>query len=87
MSPQLILDAKCHVIRDMQILEKQLITKELEEEEKRLAKMMEVERKKASEMQEELECRRKQDLIRFAEGSLFTAEASILFPGLVQELG
>lgn len=66
MSPQLILGAKCHMIRDMQILEKQLIAKELEEEEKRLAKMMEVERKKADEMQEELERRRKQELIRFA---------------------
>lgn len=87
MSPQLILGAKCHMIRDTQILEKQLITKELEEEEKRLAKMMEVERKKADKMQEELECRRKQELIRFAKGSLLPVEASVLFPGLVQELG
>ncbi|KAM7080328.1 cilia- and flagella-associated protein 45 isoform 1-T1 [Ciconia maguari] len=61
---ELILGAKCHMIRDMQILEKQLIAKELAEEEKRLAKMMEVERKKAEEMQEELERRRKQELIR-----------------------
>lgn len=87
MSPQLILGAKCHMIRDTQILEKQLIAKELEEEEKRLAKMMEVERKKADEMQEELERRRKQELIRFAKGSPFPAEASVLFPGLVPELG
>ncbi|KAM6365092.1 cilia- and flagella-associated protein 45 [Pluvialis apricaria] len=61
---ELILGAKCHMIRDTQILEKQLIAKELEEEEKRLATMMEVERKKAEEMQEELERRRKQELIR-----------------------
>ncbi|XP_027652367.2 cilia- and flagella-associated protein 45 isoform X1 [Falco peregrinus] len=61
---ELILGAKCHMIRDTQILEKQLITKELEEEDKRLAKMMEVERKKADEMQEELERKRKQELIR-----------------------
>ncbi|XP_042641616.1 cilia- and flagella-associated protein 45-like isoform X2 [Tyto alba] len=61
---ELVLGAKCHMIRDTQILEKQLIAKELEEEEKRLANMMEVERKKANEMQEELERRRKQELIR-----------------------
>ncbi|XP_071656547.1 cilia- and flagella-associated protein 45 isoform X1 [Patagioenas fasciata] len=61
---EMILGAKCHMIRDMQILEKQLITKELEEEEKRLDKMMEVERTKANEMQEELERGRKEELIR-----------------------
>uniref|UniRef100_A0A8C0I7Z8 Cilia- and flagella-associated protein 45 n=1 Tax=Bubo bubo TaxID=30461 RepID=A0A8C0I7Z8_BUBBB len=64
LSPQLILGAKCHMIRDTQILEKQLITREREEEEKRLARMMEVERKRADEVQEELERRRKQELIR-----------------------
>uniref|UniRef100_A0A8B9E3Q1 Cilia- and flagella-associated protein 45 n=1 Tax=Anser cygnoides TaxID=8845 RepID=A0A8B9E3Q1_ANSCY len=61
---ELILGAKCHMVRDAQILEKQLVAKELEEEEKRLAEMMEVERQKANEMQEELERRRKQELIR-----------------------
>ncbi|XP_074785116.1 cilia- and flagella-associated protein 45 isoform X2 [Athene noctua] len=61
---ELILGAKCHMIRDAQILEKQLIARELEEEEKRLARMMEVERKRADEMQEELERRRKQELLR-----------------------
>uniref|UniRef100_A0A8B9S304 Cilia- and flagella-associated protein 45 n=1 Tax=Apteryx owenii TaxID=8824 RepID=A0A8B9S304_APTOW len=61
---ELILNAKCRMIRDTQILEKQLIAKELEEEEKRLTQMMEVERQKASDRQEELEHRRKQELIR-----------------------
>ncbi|XP_067169257.1 cilia- and flagella-associated protein 45 [Apteryx mantelli] len=61
---ELILNAKCRMIRDTQILEKQLIAKELEEEEKRLAQMMEVERQKASDRQEELEHKRKQELIR-----------------------
>lgn len=70
MSPQLILGAKCHMVRDTQILEKQLVAKELEEEERRLAEMMEVERQKANEMQEELERRRKQELIRQAWGAL-----------------
>lgn len=70
LSPQLILGAKCHMVRDTQILEKQLVAKELEEEERRLAEMMEVERQKANEMQEELERRRKQELIRRAGGAL-----------------
>uniref|UniRef100_A0A8C3GNM8 Cilia- and flagella-associated protein 45 n=1 Tax=Cairina moschata TaxID=8855 RepID=A0A8C3GNM8_CAIMO len=61
---ELILGAKCHMVRDTQILEKRLVAKELEEEERRLAEMMEVERQKANEMQEELERRRKQELIR-----------------------
>ncbi|KAK1329438.1 hypothetical protein QTO34_011624 [Cnephaeus nilssonii] len=42
---QIILNAKCHAIRDAQILEKQLIQKELDAEEKRLDQMMEVERR------------------------------------------
>ncbi|XP_053906653.1 cilia- and flagella-associated protein 45 isoform X1 [Cuculus canorus] len=61
---ELIHSAKCHMIRDAQVLEKQLIARELQEEEKRLDTMMEVERKKATEMQERLEERRKQELIR-----------------------
>ena len=39
---QLILNAKCHAIRDAQILEKGQISKELVDEEKRLDTMMEV---------------------------------------------
>ncbi|XP_062488592.1 cilia- and flagella-associated protein 45 [Pezoporus occidentalis] len=65
---ELILGAKCHMIRDAQVLEKQIIAKELAEEEKRLDNMMEVERRKAEEMQEELERRRKQELIRGRQG-------------------
>ncbi|NWU93778.1 CFA45 protein, partial [Upupa epops] len=61
---KLILNAKCQLIRDTQLLEKQLIAKELKEEEKHLDAMMEVERQKSNKMQEELECRRKQELIR-----------------------
>ncbi|KAJ7307431.1 hypothetical protein JRQ81_009449 [Phrynocephalus forsythii] len=61
---QVILEAKCHAIRDAQILEKKQIEKELGEEEKRLAHMMEVERQKANKMQEELERKRKEELFR-----------------------
>lgn len=39
---QLILNAKCHAIRDAQLLEKNQITKEMADEERRLDTMMEV---------------------------------------------
>ncbi|RMB93934.1 hypothetical protein DUI87_29670 [Hirundo rustica rustica] len=60
----LFLSAKCNMIRDKQVLEKQMIHKELAEEEKRLDKMMEMERDKGTEVQEELERHRKQELMR-----------------------
>lgn len=63
------------MIRDKQVLEKQMIHQEMAEEEKRLEKMMEMERDKGMEIQEELERRRKQELMRWAEGSLFPMEA------------
>uniref|UniRef100_A0A8C5LM78 Cilia- and flagella-associated protein 45 n=1 Tax=Leptobrachium leishanense TaxID=445787 RepID=A0A8C5LM78_9ANUR len=59
-----ILNAKCHAIRDAQLLEKTLITKELEEEEERLDQLMEVQRQKAIKMQEEIEEKRKHERIR-----------------------
>ena len=55
---QLILNAKCHAIRDAQVLEKQQIKKEMNEEDKRLDMMMEIERVNAIKMQEEIERRR-----------------------------
>ncbi|XP_053315912.1 cilia- and flagella-associated protein 45 [Spea bombifrons] len=59
-----ILNAKCHAIRDAQLLEKKMISKEMTEEEKRLDQMMEVERQKAIKMQEEIEEKRKQERIQ-----------------------
>ncbi|XP_030919844.1 cilia- and flagella-associated protein 45-like, partial [Geospiza fortis] len=64
----LFLNAKCNMIRDKQVLEKQMILKELVEEEKRLDKMMEMEREKGMEVQEELERQRKQELMRARQG-------------------
>uniref|UniRef100_A0A8C9NSU4 Cilia- and flagella-associated protein 45 n=1 Tax=Serinus canaria TaxID=9135 RepID=A0A8C9NSU4_SERCA len=64
----LFLNAKCNMIRDKQVLEKQMIHKELAEEEKRLDKMMEVEREKGMKAQEELERQRKQELMRARQG-------------------
>ncbi|XP_053560772.1 cilia- and flagella-associated protein 45 [Bombina bombina] len=61
---EMILHAKCHAIRDAQILEKKVISSEIEEEIKRLDQMMEVERQKAIKMQEETEEKRKQEQIR-----------------------
>ncbi|XP_027985178.2 cilia- and flagella-associated protein 45 [Eptesicus fuscus] len=61
---QIILNAKCHAIRDAQILEKQLIQKELDAEEKRLDQMMEVERQKSLQRQEDLFRKRREERIR-----------------------
>ncbi|XP_012863739.2 cilia- and flagella-associated protein 45 [Echinops telfairi] len=61
---KVILNAKCHAIRDAQILEKQLVQKELETEEKRLDQMMEVERQKSLQRQEALDQKRREERIR-----------------------
>ena len=49
------MNAKCHAIRDAQLIEKVDIKKEQLEEEKRLDEMMEVERRKALKEYEERE--------------------------------
>ena len=51
----MILNAKCHAIRDAQLIEKVDIKKEQLEEEKRLDEMMEVERLKALQEYEDRE--------------------------------
>ncbi|KAM7055395.1 cilia- and flagella-associated protein 45 [Molossus nigricans] len=61
---KIILNAKCHAIRDAQILEKQLIQKEMEAEERRLDQMMEVERQRSIQRQEERDRKRKEERIR-----------------------
>lgn len=58
---QLILNAKCHAIRDAQLIEKVEIKKELLTEDKRLDEMMEVERIKALQEYEEREKKRQQE--------------------------
>ncbi|XP_035301204.1 cilia- and flagella-associated protein 45 isoform X2, partial [Cricetulus griseus] len=60
----IILNAKCHAIRDAQILEKQQIRKELEAEEKRLDEMMEVDRLKSLERHHDRERKRKEEMAR-----------------------
>lgn len=58
---EVILNAKCHAIRDAQILEKGLIQNEMVEEERRLDMMMEVDRQNAIKVQEEIERKRKEE--------------------------
>ncbi|XP_059828818.1 cilia- and flagella-associated protein 45-like isoform X1 [Hypanus sabinus] len=59
-----IVGAKCHAIRDAQILEKEQIAKEMLDEDRRLDTMMEVDRQKALKMQDEIECKRKENGLR-----------------------
>ncbi|XP_070551420.1 cilia- and flagella-associated protein 45-like isoform X2 [Ptychodera flava] len=58
---ELILNAKCHAIRDAQILEKGQISGEMVDEEKRLDLMMEVDRQNALKLQEEIENERREE--------------------------
>ncbi|XP_036930514.1 cilia- and flagella-associated protein 45 isoform X1 [Acanthopagrus latus] len=60
----MIMGAQCQATRDVQIQEKKQIQAELLEEEKRLDVMMEVERRKALETEEEIEELRKNQMIR-----------------------
>lgn len=57
----MILNAKCHVIRDAQLQEKDIIRKEQLHEQKRLDQMMEVDRVNALRVEEEIERKRKEE--------------------------
>lgn len=58
---ELILNAKCHAIRDAQILEKGQVHGEMEQEEKRLDLMMEADRVNSIKIEEEIERKRKEE--------------------------
>jgi len=58
---QLILNAKCHAVRDAQLLEKDIIRKEQLEEQKRLDQIMEIDRQNAIVLEEEIEKKRKEE--------------------------
>lgn len=64
---QLILNAKCHAIRDAQLVEKVEVKKEILDEETRLDEMMELERRKALQEYEEREKARQIERIRGAQ--------------------
>ncbi|KAM6946476.1 cilia- and flagella-associated protein 45 [Aplochiton taeniatus] len=61
---ELILGAQCHAVRDAQILESRQIVSELQEEERRLDTMMERDRRRALEAQEQIDVLRKQERVR-----------------------
>ena len=64
---QLILNAKCHAIRDAQLVEKVEVKKEILDEETRLDEMMELERRKALQEYEEREKARQIERIKGAQ--------------------
>ncbi|XP_031566387.1 cilia- and flagella-associated protein 45-like [Actinia tenebrosa] len=64
---ELILNAKCHAIRDAQLIEKVEIKKELLQEDKRLDEMMEVERLKALVEYEEREKAKQEERLEGAK--------------------
>ena len=76
---KLILNAKCHAIRDAQILEKQQIKKEMVDENKRLDMMMEIERLNALKIQEEIENRRHYQAKEYVKQSFRTYSPQNLF--------
>jgi len=57
----MILNAKCHAIRDTQLLERDIIKKEQQEEDRRLDHAMEVDRQNAIVIEEEIERKRKEE--------------------------
>jgi hypothetical protein len=52
----LIVNTKCHAVRDAQIAEKKQIKKELEDEERRLDQMMEDERRRGLRVRNKKSC-------------------------------
>jgi hypothetical protein len=60
---ELILNAKVCAIRDAQLVEKQQIKKDIKQEDSRLDQMMELNRINSLKIQEEIEKKRKQDLM------------------------
>ena len=63
----MILNAKCHAIRDAQLVEKVEIKKEVLDEEKRLDEMMENDRLKALQEYEQREIRKREERLRGAK--------------------
>ncbi len=63
---ELILNAKCHAIRDAQLIEKVEVKKEVLEEEKRLDEMMENDRLLALKEYEERENAKREERLRGA---------------------
>ena len=63
---ELILEAKCHAIRDAQVAEKIQIEEQMKEEQDRLDAMMEIDRVQAIQQQEEIVRKRKEQRLHGA---------------------
>ncbi|XP_015115031.1 cilia- and flagella-associated protein 45 [Diachasma alloeum] len=77
MCNRLILETKCRAIRDLQVSEKKIIERELNEEEKRLNQMMEKERKQKLEEEarrDELEMARRRKYARLLRNQILENE-------------
>uniref|UniRef100_A0AAY5JZD1 Cilia- and flagella-associated protein 45 n=1 Tax=Esox lucius TaxID=8010 RepID=A0AAY5JZD1_ESOLU len=79
---ELILGAQCHAVRDAQILERQQILTELQEEERRLDAMMEVDRRKALEAQEQIDELRKHQRIQMLQDEIKEQEGQQMLENL-----
>lgn len=82
---ELILEAKCHAIRDAQVAEKQQIEAQMKEEQDRLDAMMEIDRVQAIQQQEEIVRKRKEQRLHGATQILKQIESNHMAKLLDQE--
>ena len=82
---ELILEAKCHAIRDAQVSEKEQLKQELQAEDTRLDTLMEIDRVNAIKQQEDVEKARNAQRVRGAKQILDQIEANSLEKMLATE--
>merc|ERR1712050_48759 len=82
---ELILEAKCHAIRDAQVSEKEQLKQELQAEDTRLDTLMEIDRVNAIKQQEDVEKPRNAQRVRGAKQILDQIEANSLEKMLATE--
>merc|ERR1712071_179056 len=82
---ELILEAKCHAIRDAQVQEKTHLKQELESEDTRLDTLMEIDRVNAIKQQEHVEKNRNAQRVRGAKQIMDQIEANSLEKMLATE--
>lgn len=84
---EVILNAKCHAIRDAQLAEKDILKLDIDQEEKRLGSMMEVDRLKALQEYERREQERHRQRLLGAQVLSDTAvDISNIFHGRLHSL-
>lgn len=82
---ELILEAKCHAIRDAQVAEKKQIEEQMKEEQDRLDAMMEIDRVQAIQQQEEIVRKRKEQRLHGATQIMKQIESNHMAKLLDQE--